>query len=124
MVGYVRDRRCNALLRRDPNPSLRPLWQHTKRLPKRHWVGGRLTVTGAELHFDGSQSYGTGGKTFREDRDFKAPLDRVSGIRVRRGPLIARFIAIEIDDGSRLHLRPTKLTETFELLTAAIERSR
>ena len=121
MPDYVSNRRCNALLRSDPSPSLRPLRQSTKRLPKRRWVGGRLTVTGAELHFDGSESYGN--QNVREHFDFKAPLDRIVGIRVRRGPMIARFLAVEIDDGSLLHLRPTSLTETFERLTEAIERS-
>ena len=120
MSDYVSHRRCNALLRRDPDPSLSPLRQTTKRLPKRHWVGGRLTVTGTELSFEGVQTYGSdSGTDVREDRDFRAPLARLSGIRVRRGPMIARFIEIEIDDGSLLHLRPTQLGETVELLRRA-----
>ena len=120
MIDYVKDRKCNALLRRGPDPSRRPLEQATERLPKRHWVGGRLTVTSGELWFQGDQVYEG---RHRELFDFTAPLGRIVGTRVRRGPLIARFIAIEIDDGSRLHLRPSKLTQTLELLDEAIGRS-
>lgn len=121
MTVFVSQRRCNAQLRRPAQAGLGgQISQSSKPLPSWHWVGGKLTVDTTKLLFDGRQHYGHESKTFTEERCYEVPLRRIAGFQIKRGPSLARYLAVEIANGGLLHLRPTRLQETADRLEEAL----